>query len=120
MSRVETNPVGEAWVSVAGTVFLILLACTILVAVWAALTPFETLGWWAGWFGDAIYHDSIPSDGVVRQAHPNATCYAIFLSGIGRVSGQTLSYRETMFLRELARRAPGSGGLRRCVSLFGE
>ena len=34
--------------------------------IWAAFSPFETLGWWAGWFGDKIYDDSIPPDGRVR------------------------------------------------------
>lgn len=96
----------EAALAVTGSILLVMLAGLILFALWAALTPFETLGWWAGWFGDTIYHDVIPPAGGVRQAHPNATSYVVFLSGIGRVSGQTLSYRETTFLQELARRLP--------------
>ena len=96
----------EPWIAVAGSVFFVLLAGLSLVALWAALTPFETLGWWAGWFGDTIYHDGIPSEAGVRQTHTNASCHVVFLSGIGRVSGQTLSYRESAFLRELARRLP--------------
>ncbi|MEZ4556793.1 MAG: hypothetical protein R2854_10165 [Caldilineaceae bacterium] len=52
------------------------------------------MGWWAGWFGDKIYDDSIPPDGPLCAAVPSdAHAYIIFLSGIGRVSGQTLSYR---------------------------
>ncbi len=70
--------------------------------VWAALSPFEMLGWWAGWFGDQIYDDGIPSDGLVRTVRPQRNSYLIFLSGIGRVSGATLSYREQEFLRRLA------------------
>lgn len=76
--------------------------------VWAAFSPFETLGWWAGWFGDKIYDDAIPSDGVVRTVPEEAKAYIIFLSGIGRVSGQTLSYRETDFLRRLAQTMPNA------------
>lgn len=70
--------------------------------VWAALSPFETLGWWAGWFGDKIYDEAIPSDGYVRNVPPDARAYIIFLSGVGRVSGQTLSFREQDFLHRLA------------------
>ncbi len=78
------------------------------ILIWAAFSPFETLGWWAGWFGDKIYHDDLPSDGLVRMIRPNATCYIIFLSGIGRVSGQTLSYREAEFLRRLSVALPNA------------
>ncbi|MEZ4864309.1 MAG: hypothetical protein R3C14_23555 [Caldilineaceae bacterium] len=70
--------------------------------VWAALSPFETLGWWAGWFGEKIYFDNVPSDGLVRAVRPGASCYVLFLSGIGRVSGETLSRREQGFLQRLA------------------
>jgi hypothetical protein len=72
------------------------------VFVWAAMSPLETLGWWAGWFGDEIYYDQLPSDGPVRQVRPNADSYVLFLSGVGRVSGETISRREREFLRRLA------------------
>lgn len=74
--------------------------------VWAALSPFETLGWWAGWFGNEIYYDDLPADGLVRTIRPGAKCYVVFLSGIGRVSGQTLSYREKEFLHRLSLALP--------------
>ena len=74
--------------------------------VWAALSPFETLGWWAGWFGDKIYDDDVPSDGLVRSILPAPHSYILFLSGIGRTSGYTLSYREGEFLRRLAKVLP--------------
>ena len=28
--------------------------------IWAALSPFELLGWWAGWFGEKIYDGGVP------------------------------------------------------------
>ncbi len=88
---------------------LFLLGLLLLgLLVWAAFSPFETLGWWAGWFGDKIYHDDLPSDGLVRSIRPNASCYILFLSGIGRVSGQTLSYREAEFLRRLSIALPNA------------
>jgi hypothetical protein len=87
-------------------IWLVPLALVVAFFLWASLAPFETLGWWAGWFGDKIYHDQIPSDGIVRAVHDQPSCYVLFLSGIGRVSGHTLSYREQEFLRQLAQRVP--------------
>ncbi|MDQ3248109.1 MAG: hypothetical protein M3Q45_02760 [Chloroflexota bacterium] len=74
--------------------------------VWAALSPFETLGWWAGWFGDKMYQDELPADGLVRAVRPNANRYILFLSGVGRVSGETFSRRERGFLQRLAQALP--------------
>lgn len=92
----------EAW-----SAFLTLLAVVLGgLLVWAALAPLETMGWWAGWFGDTIYHDDLPSDGLVRAMRPHATCYILFLSGVGRVSGETFSWREQEFLRRLAGALP--------------
>lgn len=97
------------------TDFLLLpLAAIIIFLFWASLTPLEALGWWAGWFGNAIYHDStaqeLPeserTDVVYRESA--ATAYVLFLSGIGRVSGQTLSYREQGFMDRLRNRLPGA------------
>jgi hypothetical protein len=91
---------------------LLPLAALVIFLFWAALTPFETLGWWAGWFGDAIYHDAVSSEeatgALPRTAARQPAAYVIFLSGIGRVSGQTLSYREQGFLDRLRQRLPGA------------
>lgn len=88
---------------------LLPLAALLIFLFWAALTPFETLGWWAGWFGDAIYHDTtIIEEKIVLPSVANASAYVLFLSGIGRVSGQTLSYRETEFLALLKQRLPAA------------
>ncbi len=74
--------------------------------IWAALTPFEVMGWWAGWFDDRIYSDNLPPDGLVRTVRPHSDSYLIFLSGIGRVSGQTFSVYEQEFLHRLALALP--------------
>ncbi len=86
---------------------LLLLPALLLIAffVWGSFASIETLGWWAGWFGDKIYHDNIPGDGAVRTVRPGARSYVLFLSGIGRVSGHTLSFREQEFMRLLANKA---------------
>ncbi len=76
--------------------------------IWAALSPFEVLGWWAGWFGDKIYDDAVPSDGLVRTVHSDRAVYIVYLSGVGKVSGVTFSYREREFLRRLALALPSA------------
>jgi len=96
---------------------LLPVAAIIIFLFWAALTPFETLGWWAGWFGDSIYYDATVMEGATPLPPPApfsapdavpASAYVLFLSGIGRVSGQTLSYREQGFLDRLRQRLPGA------------
>lgn len=78
------------------------------IFVWAAISPIETLGWWAGWFGDKIYESPVPSDGLVRIAHQNPDAYILFLSGVGRTSTTTMSFREKSFLEALARSVPNA------------
>ncbi len=76
--------------------------------VWGAFSPFEALGWWAGWFGERVYVDKLPPDAHIRLPHANADAYILFLSGIGRVSGETFSLREQGFLQRLADTLPSS------------
>lgn len=88
---------------------LLPLAALLIFLFWAALTPFETLGWWAGWFGDAIYHDTtVLEEENILLSQSDVSAYVLFLSGIGRVSGQTLSYRETEFLALLKQHLPAA------------
>jgi len=87
---------------------LLPVAAVLIFLFWAALTPFETLGWWAGWFGDAIYHDIVAAEENLLPVQSDASAYVLFLSGIGRVSGQTLSYREMEFLALLEKHLPAA------------
>ncbi len=87
------------------TIYDILTIFGVLVLsifVWAALSPFETLGWWAGWFGDKIYDDSNPPSESMLARSASAECFVIFLSGVGRVSGEAISFREQDFLQRLS------------------
>jgi hypothetical protein len=93
--------------SIAGTVLTYIGIVIAFFLVWAALSPFEVMGWWAGWFGETLYHEDIPSDdGLVRAVRPETDSYVVFMSGIGRVSNETVSYREREFLRRLALAMP--------------
>lgn len=69
-----------------------------------ALSPFEALGWWAGWFGRE-------ADDVARSAAPNpvvsgARQFVVFLTGIHSVSGETFARREIELLEALRERLP--------------
>ncbi len=89
---------------------LLIFLAIILVGlfVWGAFSPFEALGWWAGWFGERVYVDQLPPDAHIRQARSDADAYILFLSGIGRVSGETFSLREQGFLQRLSETLPSS------------
>lgn len=87
------------------TDLLVVLALLVVaIFVWLTLAPFETLGWWAGWFGDRIYWESPPDTPPDAAALRNA--YVIFFSGVGRATGEPLSYRELDFLQRLAAANP--------------
>jgi hypothetical protein len=70
--------------------------------IWAALSPFELLGWWAGWFGEKIYDAGVPGGDEEKPIPYEASSYVIFISGVGRATGETLGYRESEFLRRLS------------------
>lgn len=74
--------------------------------IWAALSPFELLGWWAGWFGEKIYDGGVPGGGEEKPVGYEPSSYLIFISGVGKATGETLSYRESEFLRRLSHALP--------------
>lgn len=76
--------------------------------VWGAFSPFEALGWWAGWYGERIYVEPISAAHPLKQRKSNPSSYILFLSGIGRVSGETFSLREQGFLQRLSDSLPDS------------
>ncbi len=69
----------------------------------AALSPLETLSWWAGWTEREINETS-----PVEKARANAenTLYIVYLSGVASISGKYLLRREEMFIRALRARFP--------------
>ncbi len=75
-----------------GTVFIIFLIAGVL-------SPFEALGWWAGWYGD----DDVGYALDVRDEPVSASRFVVFLSGVNSVSGETFAEREVAFLERLER-----------------
>ncbi len=86
-----------------------------LILIMAALSPFESLGWWAGWFGESSAGPDViaPKEGVEgEQVSSAADHYLVYLSGIGAISGDYLSDAEIALLDELAATIPSTKVLR--------
>ncbi len=75
-----------------GDVLTVLLVFVAGLLIWLAFSPFEMLGWWAGWSDDTIYWESPPEDEIAFPGEKK--CYIVFFSGVGRATGETLSFRE--------------------------
>lgn len=73
----------------------------VALLAWAALAPFEALGWWAGWFGSGVYSDDLAPEIPPGKTPEDAHSYLVFLSGIAQVGGESLSRRERAFLDRL-------------------
>ena len=84
-----------------GTTLALILLFAVLIT--AALAPFETLGWWAGWFGP-------DTDGAEEPETPvepsSAKHFVVFLAGIHTVSEETYARREQGLLEDLRERLP--------------
>lgn len=86
---------------------LLLVALAFLLFLFAGvLSPFEALGWWAGWYGDE------EQQGLEERASPSsAGHFVVFLSGINNVSGEAFAEREVVFLKRLKRELADTGAL---------
>jgi hypothetical protein len=74
--------------------------------IWAALSPFELLGWWAGWFGEKIYDGGVQGGDEEQPVNYDPSSYLVFISGVGKATGETLGFRESEFLRRLSNKLP--------------
>ncbi len=83
----------------------------LLVLLSALLSPFETLGWWAGWDrrwpGPVAAPDAPPAPPSER-ATAATRYYLVYLSGIGSFGPKLLIEKELNFLDLLQRRLPGA------------
>lgn len=82
----------------------LLTAALIAFVIAGLLAPFETLGWWAGWFGSPQPDEVGPdADGTETS---DADAFLVFLSGIHSVGGRSFAPRERAFLARLRRELP--------------
>ncbi len=87
------DPLTLVWVAVLALLFS------------GALAPLETLGWWAGWYGDHVDEEppvEVPDDAPPRSALPERPArYVVFLSGIDSVTDAPVPERQIRFLERL-------------------
>ncbi len=92
-----------------GGLLIFLVGLTIvLILLSAVVAPLESLGWYAGWFGDKEEQEKeamlvAASKGVSEQP---AKHYLVYLSGIGAIDPSTVPDEEYPFLEGLRRRLP--------------
>jgi hypothetical protein len=80
-------------ISLLSTAFL---GAIILLFITAALAPFESLGWWAGWFGEG---NTPPVPGQTRTRTASAAespnkHFLVYLSGIGAIDARAIPQEE--------------------------
>ena len=68
----------------------------------AALSPLETLSWWAGWTEEELGETPPPQ----TDADGNHRRYIVYLSGVASISGRFLLPREKAFIRRLKKQFP--------------
>ena len=79
------------------TLITVLFVGFLLVGI---LSPFEALGWWAGWYGQPAEEEHVPTFYPAEGAEH----FVVFLSGIHSVSGESFAAREIVFLERLRER----------------
>ncbi len=97
-----------------GLLDLIVLAVVAILAavlIAALLAPLESLGWWAGWFGNedvaADTRRKLEAATAAPRTPPhNVETYLVYLSGIGSISGNEQLPTEPGFVAHLRDRLP--------------
>ncbi|MDX2241168.1 MAG: CAAX protease [Leptolyngbyaceae cyanobacterium bins.302] len=96
-----------SWIGVVGLIFSGLLA------------PLETLGWWAGWFGDAVdtSQEEAPTPAPTRDRPNPPSRYVIYLDGVGQ-SGKAYTPDVETFLAALQPALPSNIQLVRGLMMY--
>lgn len=82
--------------------FIVAIAALLITA---ALSPLETLSWWAGWTEEEMDDPPVNGDANAPAASEDK-CYVVYLSGIASISGRFLIPREKAFIMGLRTRLP--------------
>jgi hypothetical protein len=101
----------------------LMLVAVVAFLVAGALAPLETLGWWAGWYGDEVDPEravaeaeseamraAIDADAERDRDTPHDR-FVVFLTGIHSVSDSTHARREVRALAALRESLPGAAVL---------
>ena len=91
---------------------MLILVALAAITVSLLLSPIETLGWWAGWYGHGLHDprdaqvEQEPADNAPEQPAP-AEHYILYLDGIANVG--RYHYRDVQGLLDgLAERLPNT------------
>ena len=85
------------------TIALIAALGVLTLVAAAALSPIESMSWWAGWNENEVQSEQAPP---VRARASDERLYIVYLSGISTMAGHFLADQEARFLDELRRRMP--------------
>lgn len=85
------------------TIYIFLGVGVFALMATAALSPLETLSWWAGWTEQELEEESLK-----RTKNNDAAVYIVYLSGVASISGKFLLRREKTFIRRLRERMKGA------------
>jgi hypothetical protein len=90
----------------------------IAIAVAGFMAPLETLGWWAGWYGDDIDTSDLAAPArAAKDGVPEVARYIVYLDGIAQSSGKYTPDIET-FLDALSPELPQNVSLIRGVMAY--
>lgn len=89
---------------------LLITGLIALFLIGAAFAPLESLGWWAGWFGEKKAPPFDPNVVVDPAAAniPPAQHYMVYLSGIGAITDDDIPQEEIKWLGVLNQRIVGT------------
>lgn len=85
-------------------ILLVWLAATVLI-VTAALSPIETLSWWAGWTDEEL-DDNTPEHHPATLQRGTQQTFVVYLSGVGSLTGRVAIPRERHFIKALRKALP--------------
>jgi hypothetical protein len=83
----------------------------ILLFLSAAVAPLESLGWYAGWFGEGEADEApeqSPSAAPGEQGADPAKHYLVYLSGIGAIAPNSIPDEEVPFIEQLQAELPAT------------
>lgn len=86
-------------------IFVLVAAVVLAFAALALVAPFETLSWWAGWGKDRPAPDAAIKAAPIED-EPRGDYFIVYLSGVGRLTGDDRPEKEEAFLDQLQRRLP--------------
>lgn len=92
-----------------GLLGLLFTGVVVLVVITAVSAPIESLGWWAGWYGEKEAPPDAADDAAQHAAlSAPAEHYLLYLSGIGAITDESIPPEEIKWLDALSRRIPGT------------